>query len=255
MYQSNEAIILKHRRFSESSLLVTMFTRDFGRVEALAKGARRKSSPMKGHFDLFTREEVVIFHRQRAGLDLGVEASLISEHENIRRSPRAFAAAGIIADLLCSGNMVRDPHEKSYFAAANALADFDQALKNGTGINPDLMKVILAILADYGFMPGLEKCMGCGEKAPRHPALSGNHGGIICRNCSDEGIELTAGELSILRHCATDSAARISLAGCGDNGINILAALAGYCRHMIEKPVRSFNVFFELNLPVRGSRT
>lgn len=254
MYQSTEAIILKRRRFSETSLLVSMFTRDFGRVEALAKGARRKSSPMKGHFDLFSLEEVVIFRRERSGLDLAVEASLIREHASIRNSTLDFAAAGIVAEMLSTANMVRDPHPGAYNGAICALNDIDLKIRGNVG----LIFGICEILRDYGFMPRLDKCIKCSEQRPKYPRLSGKYGSVVCAQCSDSGNDLTPGELAVLRHI-NHQGRNISLNNCKDGGINIIRALGGYTRHVLEKPMQSYNVFFELaarsrNRVTQGSR-
>ncbi|MCC8109436.1 MAG: recombination protein O N-terminal domain-containing protein [Planctomycetes bacterium] len=53
----DEAIILRNRRFSESSLVATLLSRDHGRVDVLAKGCRREKSPMFGHLDLYQKEQ------------------------------------------------------------------------------------------------------------------------------------------------------------------------------------------------------
>src|SRR3990167_4913627 len=52
MYFRTEAIILKKRNFSESDRLLTIFTRDFGKLTVLAKGVRRPRSKKAGHLEL-----------------------------------------------------------------------------------------------------------------------------------------------------------------------------------------------------------
>src|SRR3989344_6728626 len=52
MYFRTEAIILKKRNFSESDRLLTIFTRDFGKLTVLAKGVRRPKSKKAGHVEL-----------------------------------------------------------------------------------------------------------------------------------------------------------------------------------------------------------
>ena len=50
--EKSTAIILRLVEFSETSLVVTLLTRDFGKLTAMAKGARRKKSPFEGALDL-----------------------------------------------------------------------------------------------------------------------------------------------------------------------------------------------------------
>ncbi len=46
------ALVLRVVEFSETSLIVTLFTRDFGKVRGLAKGARRPKGPFESALDL-----------------------------------------------------------------------------------------------------------------------------------------------------------------------------------------------------------
>src|SRR3989339_2193567 len=100
------AIVLRRTRYSESSLIVVAFTREHGRIDALAKGCRRERSPMRGHLDLFSREELLVFERERSGLDLVVESSVSEEYMALRTRPAAFAAACLAGELLCARCMV-----------------------------------------------------------------------------------------------------------------------------------------------------
>lgn len=52
MYFKTEAVILKKRNFAESDRLLTIFTRDFGKLTVLAKGVRRPASRKAGHLEL-----------------------------------------------------------------------------------------------------------------------------------------------------------------------------------------------------------
>ena len=52
-----EAIVLRVQPVTESSLLVLWFTREFGKLKTLAKGARRPKSPMRGRLDLFYQDQ------------------------------------------------------------------------------------------------------------------------------------------------------------------------------------------------------
>ena len=54
-----EGIVLRRQPVTESSLLVTWYTREFGKLKTLAKGARRVKGPFQGKIDLFYRDEIV----------------------------------------------------------------------------------------------------------------------------------------------------------------------------------------------------
>ena len=57
-YKQNEAVVLRKVDYSETSLIVTVLTPDFGRMALLAKGARRKCSPVVPALDTFNRVDL-----------------------------------------------------------------------------------------------------------------------------------------------------------------------------------------------------
>ena len=52
MYFKTEGVILSHKNFAEADRILTIYTRDFGKIVALAKGVRRPRSRKAGHLEL-----------------------------------------------------------------------------------------------------------------------------------------------------------------------------------------------------------
>ena len=71
------AIVLRTVEFSETSLVVTLFTREFGKLGALAKGARRLKNPFESALDLLALCRIVFLHKSSDALDLVTEAKLL----------------------------------------------------------------------------------------------------------------------------------------------------------------------------------
>ena len=72
--EQTPAIVLRTIEFSETSLIVTMLTREFGQVAAIAKGARRPKSSFEGSLDLLAVCRVVVLRKNADTLDLLTEA-------------------------------------------------------------------------------------------------------------------------------------------------------------------------------------
>ena len=70
------AVVIRVVDFSESSCIVTLFTEGFGKISALAKGARRPKGPFEAAIDLLAVCRVVFLHKSSEALDLLTEAKL-----------------------------------------------------------------------------------------------------------------------------------------------------------------------------------
>jgi DNA repair protein RecO (recombination protein O) len=74
--EKTSAIVLRVVDFSESSCVLTLFTEHFGKIGALAKGARRPKGPFDSALDLLAVCRIVFIHKSSDALDLLTEAKL-----------------------------------------------------------------------------------------------------------------------------------------------------------------------------------
>src|SRR5882672_7879250 len=91
------ALLWKRVDFRESSRVVSLVTREHGRVMALAKGAHRPDSPFLGRLD-FLNEVYATLSPDRGGLRLLLRVELVHERRALR-SPARFLAASHVCDL------------------------------------------------------------------------------------------------------------------------------------------------------------
>jgi len=197
-----EAIILRRSRFGESSLVVTLFTRDRGRVDALAKGCRRPKSPMLGHLDLFNREEALLYERPRGGLAILAESAILGEVMALRTRPAAFAVAALAGEFLLHAFMPLDPHPGAYDLFAAGLSLLDRP-----GLDaPVACALLLGLVDEAGFRPQLDGCAVCGlpaEAAAERFTLRADAGGLVCPNCP---VPLPEGTAAVRHHRLAPSA-------------------------------------------------
>tara|TARA_R110002073_G_scaffold98665_1_gene226113 strand:+ start:1188 stop:1985 length:798 start_codon:yes stop_codon:yes gene_type:complete len=179
----SHAIVLRTTEFSETSLVVTLFTRDFGRLSAIAKGARRPKGPFEGSLDLLAVCRVVVHRKSSDALDLLTEAKL---HRRFRGADRSLArvyAGYYVAEILRLMTDDHDPHVDVYDLTISVLNQID-----GVG---DVASTILfyeaQMLRLLGHAPGTDRCTDCGKEmattASRIPFALAT-GGIVCANCA-----------------------------------------------------------------------
>ncbi|MCA1685238.1 MAG: recombination protein O N-terminal domain-containing protein, partial [Planctomycetia bacterium] len=79
------ALILRTVEVFETSLVVTLFTRELGKVSGLAKGGRRLKSAFQGGLDLLGVSDIVVLHKASDALDLLTEAAPVERFTSLRR--------------------------------------------------------------------------------------------------------------------------------------------------------------------------
>jgi len=143
-----EGIVLRVAPVTESSLLVTWFTREFGKLKTLAKGARRPKSPMRGKLDLFYRDELLFLRSRRSDLHLLHECFLEEPHVAIRKSLGRVGLASYVCELTEIAMAVEDANPEVFKLLAQALAAIEE-----DGGEVVLIWFELQLLAACGWAP------------------------------------------------------------------------------------------------------
>ena len=175
------AIVLRTVEFSETSLIVTLLTKEFGQISAIAKGARRPKGPFEGALDLMSVCRVVVIRKHNDVLDLLTEAKLHRRFRGADRSLERLYGGYYVAELLRLLLDDHAPHPDVYELTIQLLQQLD-----GTGpVASSLAFFDLQILRMLGHAPETDSCTDCGVKVSRERrtpfALEG--GGVVCGSC------------------------------------------------------------------------
>ena len=143
-----EAIVLRVQPVTESSLLVLWFTREFGKLKTLAKGARRPKSPMRGRIDLFYQTEISFLRSRRSDLHLLNECFLANPHPALRTSVPVLTAASHVCELVDAVTAVEDAHPDLFALLADMLTSLEKSVTPA-----QLIWFELQVLAATGWKP------------------------------------------------------------------------------------------------------
>ncbi|HUJ10508.1 MAG TPA: DNA repair protein RecO [Verrucomicrobiae bacterium] len=146
-----DGIVLRKQPVTESSLIVTWYTREFGKLKTLAKGARRPKGPFQGKIDLFYHDEIVFLPSRRSDLHLLHDCFLETPHKRLRESMDSLAAASYACELVDLATEPEDPNAKVF----ELLAAILNALEHRTS-SVLLIWFELQLLAAVGWAPKLE---------------------------------------------------------------------------------------------------
>ncbi|HJW37849.1 MAG TPA: DNA repair protein RecO [Candidatus Udaeobacter sp.] len=109
--ESTEAILLRKRKFSDTSLIVSWCTESCGCIQTVAKGARRAKSPFAGKLDLFFEAEISIVRSRKSDLHTLTEAVLTNPFPGIRSNYVRTQTAAYFVELIeiCTERDHREP--------------------------------------------------------------------------------------------------------------------------------------------------
>jgi len=180
---SADALVLRTVDFSETSRIVTLYTRQFGKIEALAKGGRRLKGPFESSLDILARNAVTFIQKRGDVLDLLTESKLIRRFR-VRSSNFAGTLGGYyVAELVNSFTALGDPMPPLYDMAVKVL----RQLEEGTFVMRAIARFEGRLLQLLGHSPSFRDCVQCGTPVPKKPnariVFGMIDGGVLCPNC------------------------------------------------------------------------
>lgn len=198
-----DALVLRVIDFSETSNIVTLLTREFGKVHALAKGGRRLKGPFESALDLLSECRVVFLRKSSEALDLLTEAKLEKRFRGRRGDLMSLYAGYYVAELLSELTHDLDPHPELYDTAVRTLA----ALSGTGAIAPIVLRFELLALHLVGHAPSWSTCVGCGTDVEPVGRVYFGHaaGGVLCGACRagrKNVVSVSAGAIRVLAQYA-----------------------------------------------------
>ena len=178
------AIVLRAVEFSETSLIVTLLTRQLGRVSAIAKGARRPKGPFENSLDLLSVCRIVLLRKTSDSLDILTESKLQRRFRGGEKSLSRLYAGYYLAEMLRLMTEDHVPQDNLYDLATRTLGQID-----GNACVPKaLLCFDVQLMKRLGHAPGTQDCTGCGGivSVGNHVAFSLSGGGIVCRTCQSK---------------------------------------------------------------------
>ncbi len=179
----SDAIVLRVYPWSETSCIASIFTRDFGKLSVLAKGARRPKSPFEAALDLLSFCRVVFLPKSGDSLDLLTEAKLQKRFRAGSRDILRLYCGYYVAELLDRLTDKGDAQPELFELAESTLLALHDAAFQPAAI---VLRFELQALRLVGHLPSWQTCVQCGNHVPlAEVAVVGMlAGGVLCDGCS-----------------------------------------------------------------------
>jgi len=201
-YQA-DAIVLRRLDYGEADRILTLLTREHGKLAAIAKGARRAKARSAGSLDLFARSRMML--AKGRNLDVVAQVERRGDVRHISGDLQRTAYACLVSEIVDKVLEDRHPVDEVFDLVVETL---DRLNAVDRSPRADSAWFLMRILDQLGYLPQLQDCPGCGQPLPEASAwFSPLLGGVLCKACGahdQAGSALSVNSLKVLRLMAAD---------------------------------------------------
>lgn len=176
MIEKVEGIIINEKSYGETSKIINLFTREYGVIGLMAKGAKTMKSPLRSVTGKLTYGNFYIVYKKDK-LSTLTSVDILNSFKNIKTDIDKISYAGFLLEL--SEQVYRHNNSEQVYTLL-----IDSLLKIEEDFDSMVITNILELkyLDFLGVMPILNQCAICGSKT-NIVALSSSLGGYVCSNC------------------------------------------------------------------------
>jgi DNA repair protein RecO (recombination protein O) len=186
----DDGVVLRTQKLGEADRIITLLTRQNGRVRAVAKGVRRTKSRFGARLEPFTHVDVMI-HPGRS-LDVITQAEVIRPYGAPLAGdyPRYTAGTAMLETAERFTPMEKEPALRQFLLLIGGLRTLGGTGEDAREPRLVLDAFLLRSLAVAGYAPALEECARCGAAGAAGTKLTAfavAAGGMVCASCRPPG--------------------------------------------------------------------
>jgi len=216
-YQT-EAVVLRSLRFSEADRILHLYTRERGRIGAIAKGVRKTKSRFGARLEPLSHVELVL-HEGSGELQTVTGVDLIASHHETREDRYRLAAGLIGAEAMLRLFGEPEANGRAFDALARFLDLLDGVPRPAGEPRPELDPLALSfqlkLLWLSGYLPHVTACVECGA-AEGLAGFSARAGGAVCGTHAAGAFALSPEGLAGVEQLLSTPMADSGAAGLGD---------------------------------------
>ncbi len=175
--QKCEGIVIRRIDYGENNKIITLYTREWGKIGVMARGANKANSRFSAVTQLFYYGYFLV--QTSSGLGSLSQGESISSFRHIREDLVATAYASYIVELLDKGTDEKKVNPYLFELLYQVLNHIDE------GYDPEVITMVFEwkMLGVLGIPPILDRCVNCGETEGEF-SFSVREGGFLCHRCS-----------------------------------------------------------------------
>jgi len=240
MLYKTEGIVLKSTEFEEADKIVTIFTKDYGKITAIAKGVRKTKSKFGSSLEILTHS-IFLFYKGR-NIDIVSQTEILESFFSTSREVVKFAFAANCVEVV---NKLTEERETN-IGLFNLLKEVLHYLRKAD--DPKLLALSFKwqTMSILGYRPSLDHCCRCNKIVEDQKEMYFNikEGGLVCNNCiaedKKECIKVSLYFVKLLRRILITHLSTISNAIIPDNKMKELEKITNiYIGYHSEKSFKT----------------
>jgi DNA repair protein RecO (recombination protein O) len=185
MIVKSEAIVLRSIKYRETSRIVTFYTKAFGKIGGIVKGARTAKNGLGAALQPMSHVGLVLYKKEGRDLHAVSQCDLLTPFRSLAEELPRMAAGMAIIELV--GNIAHEEEENValFDLILNSLSAADAASGDPA---EQFFKFEVQLAGILGFKPVFDQCVSCGKAVPDTNAeilFELERGGPLCSNCRD----------------------------------------------------------------------
>ncbi len=240
-----EGIVLKHTNLGEADKILTLLTRNKGKIKAIAKGCRKPKSSLLASSEIFTFSEFVLF--KGTNFFHITQAETRESFYNIRKDLLRLSYGVFFTEM---ADFVSDediPSERLFLLLANTL----YYLSIGE-IPLGILSLAyqLKVMDISGFRPNTAKCVSCGDTSDQYEKFSISLGGVLCKKCHGydaKAMKVSSGTIEFIKILLNTQISRLNNLKIDNTIFNELdRIIREFVRDHLEKEFRTLEFLDEI---------
>ncbi|WP_088102508.1 DNA repair protein RecO [Halalkalibacter urbisdiaboli] len=195
MLQRVEGIVIRTTDYGESNKIVTIYSKELGKVGVMARGSKKPKSRLTAISQLFIYG--TFLYQKSTGLGTLNQGEIIDSFREVRNDLFRASYATYVVELTDKLTEERQRHPKIFEWLKNTLHYLNE------GMDPDVLLRIfeMKMMSVAGISPQLDACISCGT-TDLPVAFSIRHAGFLCNHCvhrDERALKISAHTARLLR--------------------------------------------------------
>lgn len=181
-----EAIVLSKINYGDTSKIVSIYTKEHGKMSAIVKGARSSKSKIGLQVDPINYLQLVIYLKEEREVQLISNVDVLNHFPQIKEDFEKIQYSYAILELIKNLTHENDSNEKLFRAVVRIL----ELINEGKEF-PNILfaRFLIFFLKEIGFDLQIEKCSICGKKDFTGEVILNFGMGIFCQECSEKHLK------------------------------------------------------------------